>query len=542
MPPETQIFGLENFGNTCYCNSVIQALYHTYPFREYILGLAPPGRATRRTIPGEKTHPVVLEAQLQAQLAAHAGNTGSRGADSTSSPVARSGGFSSFRSRFSKSGGAPSAGHPDSGACSILITASGTDSITSFASSSQESSSGGAQGGTGAGFIDMSPTSSIFLDVSLGSAPLVGIFDADHTPLTLSLPQSIVGAYSGSGSGTNGGCSLNGQTELESLIEMRKKNALLRGPIANVDRSFSDEYNLKESVVTSFIDLFESISQHESVTGVASPSRLVEVIKSENELFRSSMHQDAQEFFNFVLNCVIEEDKKRESASRVSARSIFAGELTNEMRCLFCETVTRRFEPFYDFSLETLPNTSVYHCLQRFCGPEVLGGNNKFYCDVCGGHQEALKRMKVRKAPPVLVLHLKRFKFSEDEQRNTKLLHRVLYSKYLRLPLTTDDCTTPEKLYELTSVIVHLGGGPYQGHYVVVSKTARGWLLYDDEIVDHVDEFFVYRFFGDRASLSTAYLLIYQEVSEMDHEKINVDVTPEQGDTETQLSTKPSVS
>ena len=30
-------FGLENFGNTCYCNSVLQALYFCKPFRHAIL-------------------------------------------------------------------------------------------------------------------------------------------------------------------------------------------------------------------------------------------------------------------------------------------------------------------------------------------------------------------------------------------------------------------------------------------------------------------------------------------------------------------------
>ncbi|VEL30654.1 unnamed protein product [Protopolystoma xenopodis] len=37
MPPNERYFGLVNFGNTCYCNSVIQALFFCKPFREKIL-------------------------------------------------------------------------------------------------------------------------------------------------------------------------------------------------------------------------------------------------------------------------------------------------------------------------------------------------------------------------------------------------------------------------------------------------------------------------------------------------------------------------
>jgi ubiquitin carboxyl-terminal hydrolase 9/13 len=144
----------------------------------------------------------------------------------------------------------------------------------------------------------------------------------------------------------------------------------------------------------------------------------------------------------------------------------------------------------------------------------MLRERNKFHCDICGGLQEAEKRMKIKRLPKILALHLKRFKYTEDLQRLQKLFHKVVYPYQLRLFNTTDDAEDPDRLYELYAVVIHIGGGPYHGHYVAIIKTEdRGWLLFDDEMVEPVDKSFVRNFFGDRPGLACAYVLFYQETT-----------------------------
>jgi ubiquitin carboxyl-terminal hydrolase 12/46 len=65
------------------------------------------------------------------------------------------------------------------------------------------------------------------------------------------------------------------------------------------------------------------------------------------ELFRGGMHQDAHEFLNFLLNEIADilraEARKQASPDDpikpTFVHEIFEGMLTNETRCLCCETV-----------------------------------------------------------------------------------------------------------------------------------------------------------------------------------------------------------
>ena len=103
---------------------------------------------------------------------------------------------------------------------------------------------------------------------------------------------------------------------------------------------------------------------------------------------------------------------------------IFQGTTVNETRCLCCETVTTRDEHFLDLSLEISHNSSITSCLRQFSKTETLSDQDKFYCDVCATHTEATRRMRIKKLPNTLALHLKRFKFVEHLGRLKKLTCR----------------------------------------------------------------------------------------------------------------------
>lgn len=93
---------------------------------------------------------------------------------------------------------------------------------------------------------------------------------------------------------------------------------------------------------------------------------------------------------------------------------IFQGTLTNETRCLNCESVRKNLffvlnsisnvifcvslkvsskdEDFLDLSVDVDQNTSITHCLRVFSNTETLCCEHKYYCDNCCSKQEAQKR------------------------------------------------------------------------------------------------------------------------------------------------------
>ncbi|XP_075691846.1 ubiquitin carboxyl-terminal hydrolase 12-like isoform X3 [Rhinoderma darwinii] len=252
----------------------------------------------------------------------------------------------------------------------------------------------------------------------------------------------------------------------------------------------------KESLLTCLADLFNSIATQKKKVGVIPPKKFISRLRKENELFDNYMQQDAHEFLNYLLNTIadlLQEEKKQESQNGklqngslelqepdkpdlTWVHEIFQGTLTNETRCLNCETpiylylqiywalriviqivVSSKDEDFLDLSVDVEQNTSITHCLRGFSNTETLCSEYKYYCEQCRSKQEGQKRMRVKKLPMILALHLKRFKYMDQLHRYTKLSYRVVFPLELRLFNTSGDATNPDRMYDLVAVVVHCG-------------------------------------------------------------------------------------
>uniref|UniRef100_A0AAQ5ZPK7 Ubiquitin carboxyl-terminal hydrolase n=3 Tax=Percomorphaceae TaxID=1489872 RepID=A0AAQ5ZPK7_AMPOC len=338
--------------------------------------------------------------------------------------------------------------------------------------------------------------------------------------------------------------------------------------------AYKAQQKKKENLLTCLADLFHSIATQKKKVGVIPPKKFISRLRKENvftfyiqicqnrsvfisstkpagsmacdklkekptkDLFDNYMQQDAHEFLNYLLNTVadiLQEEKKQEkqngrlknngTAVTTEAETenkteptwvhdIFQGTLTNETRCLNCETVSSKDEDFLDLSVDVEQNTSITHCLRDFSNTETLCSEYKYYCETCCSKQEAQKRMRVKKLPMILALHLKRFKYMEQLHRYTKLSYRVVFPLELRLFNTSGDAVNLDRMYDLVAVVVHCGSGPNRGHYITIVKSHGFWLLFDDDIVEKIDAQAIEEFYGLTSDISknseSGYILFYQ--------------------------------
>lgn len=520
-----KVFGYENFGNTCYCNSVLQCLYHLESVRDVVLEYPAPATGTihQRKFKTESRSPRVFTKDSFDGSAANgdaAGDSEASGAEKKTSlkqALSRYGSeavlsntilsdAASFSSRKDKEKEKEKAGQ--NGGAAVVpahTTVMSADSLTEKLHDSCKTIVVGRKetvSGNGVGGPTVPTSRGRALSKSVPTSPLIG--NSGKTADFAAFKDSVKPVSA---------------TTLPYSSEQRKKAALMRGPVLHIDRMMTT--GMKPNLYHTLKDIFECITENENLSGVVSPTQFVKTLKKENVLFNSSMQQDAHEFLNFLLNNLDDYLSFQAPSVPPHMKSFipdeFQGTLSNRTKCLTCDTVTTGEEPFLDFPIEVLGQDSIdlQRVLRHYRQREILNGSNKFYCNQCYALQEAERLVEIEKLPRTLAINLKRFKYVEEQNANIKLFNKIYYPATLNV--STRDNSDSYTSYELTGVVVHLGGSPQHGHYVSLCKSKLfGWLLFDDETVESVDEATVLRFIGDSRDQTTAYVLFYQSIGNVD--------------------------
>ncbi|KAL4635010.1 ubiquitin carboxyl-terminal hydrolase 1-like [Arapaima gigas] len=171
--------------------------------------------------------------------------------------------------------------------------------------------------------------------------------------------------------------------------------------------------------------------------------------------------------------------------------SMFQGQLVLRTRCLECECYTERREDFQDISvpvqevepcqveagLEVSPDPkqeskTLRWAISQFASVERIVGEDKYFCETCHHYTEAERSLLFDKTPEIVTIHLKCFAANGSGMDHYACLSKVSTPLHTPLKLSLEEwCTHPSKEhYELFAVVMHSGVTISSGHYTTYVK------------------------------------------------------------------------
>ena len=174
-----------------------------------------------------------------------------------------------------------------------------------------------------------------------------------------------------------------------------------------------------------------------------------------------------------------------------------------------CKYSRDRIEYFRDLSIE-IPQTFNYSSfsLRTALSQHFEDEKVELLCKKCGG-THAVKSTRIKKLPPILMIHLKRFHFRNG--RIDKLNTLIDAPESLDLNIFMDDQSCADASYTLQGILRHHGYTAQGGHYTAdtrllknVDDDKKRWYSFDDSRVREGK-------FGDteRQRHETGYVLVY---------------------------------
>uniref|UniRef100_A0A0D9WVP5 Ubiquitin carboxyl-terminal hydrolase n=1 Tax=Leersia perrieri TaxID=77586 RepID=A0A0D9WVP5_9ORYZ len=158
--------------------------------------------------------------------------------------------------------------------------------------------------------------------------------------------------------------------------------------------------------------------------------------------------------------------------------------------------------------LELIPkgnedSVALHGCLEAFLKEEPLGPEDMWYCPCCKKHQQAMKKLDLWRLPEVLVIHLKRFSYTQFTRNKLETfvdfpIRDLDLSSYVIDKSELSNCHY--RLYAISNHYGNMGGGHYTAS--IYHEEGNGWYKFDDECVRPITE--------DSIKTPAAYVLFYR--------------------------------
>ncbi|XP_062714941.1 probable ubiquitin carboxyl-terminal hydrolase FAF isoform X1 [Aedes albopictus] len=229
------------------------------------------------------------------------------------------------------------------------------------------------------------------------------------------------------------------------------------------------------------------------------PRGLWSHFKLQGEPVNLREQQDAVEFFMSLFES-LDEGLKALGYPQLMGATL-GGCFSDQKICQDCPHRYSKEEPFSVFSVDIRNHSSLTDSLEQYVKGEILEGADAYHCDKCDKKVVTVKRLCVRKLPPVLAIQLKRFEYDYERVCAIKFNDYFEFPRRLDMePYTVsglakiegevidvDDEKSEESTetrYQLTGIVVHSGQAS-GGHYFsyILQKAPDGtekWYKFDD--------------------------------------------------------------
>uniref|UniRef100_A0A4W3IWM1 ubiquitinyl hydrolase 1 n=1 Tax=Callorhinchus milii TaxID=7868 RepID=A0A4W3IWM1_CALMI len=217
---------------------------------------------------------------------------------------------------------------------------------------------------------------------------------------------------------------------------------------------------------------------------------------------------DALEFFNSLVDSLDEALKALGQPTMLS--KVLGGSFADQKICQGCPHRYECEESFTTLNVDIRNHQNLLDSLEQYVKGDLLEGANAYHCEKCNKKVDTVKRLLIKKLPPVLAIQLKRFDYDWERECAIKFNDYFEFPRELDMePYTVagvaklegDDINPENQViqndqpdneqpgstkYRLVGVLVHSGqasGGHYYS-YIIQRNGGDGeknkWYKFDD--------------------------------------------------------------